>query len=270
MAQIKKPPLYYSRMNHSFQWKNTTFVNGIDTDSETMPLIIDAATIVQRQTTARKVIVFNKALGNGPKYPTTTTADCFHCIEKFDTVPLTIPRRIEPEKNTYHCFGVFCSVACVKGYLCEHPHQRTGIVQENLYQMLTCVFGHADIDVMPAPPQALLKRFGGPLDPESYRNGQLNFAALDGIFWKHGVVFEDLSSTKMYEDGSAVDLEQFQKSCTNVSANAAGSKRKRKSRVAVSSSEAPMEDDNGDDFNKSSNSIPLFTQALLNKKMEKK
>lgn len=97
-----------------------------------------------------------------------TDIACFWCCHGFDCHPWGIPIRVDAGK--FYLFGVFCSPNCAASYL-FNVHNK-----DNMWDMYTLlnllyykVYG-SHKPIMHAPDKIVLKKFGGNLDINEYRN----------------------------------------------------------------------------------------------------
>lgn len=94
---------------------------------------------------------------------------CFWCCHKFNGIQIVSPISYDAYKNTYVCEGNFCSPECSLAYLySEHTmSEGTRWIRHSLLNHLYSALYSGGIS--PAPPRALLRMFGGPLDIEQFR-----------------------------------------------------------------------------------------------------
>ena len=92
---------------------------------------------------------------------------CFWCTEEFGNQPVVIPER--EEKGMYKVYGNFCCPECGLAYLLEEnidPHVRWErmALLHRLYSDLYTT------RIFPSPSRQSLKKFGGPLNIDQFRN----------------------------------------------------------------------------------------------------
>ena len=92
---------------------------------------------------------------------------CWHCVHRFTTPPVPVPKDYDAAEGVYHVFGSFCSLACAKAYLLETPTFNTGLMVMLLSKMGREIYGEEKID--PAPPRLSLDIFGGPFSIDTFR-----------------------------------------------------------------------------------------------------
>jgi hypothetical protein len=103
-----------------------------------------------------------------PTYSPSTA--CFWCCHSFTWKPSVLPISYDAYENIYTCEGHFCSPECALSYLYVEPNMsdvtrwtRHALLSD-LYRML-----YTTRDLIPAPPRATLRLFGGPLSIEQFR-----------------------------------------------------------------------------------------------------
>jgi hypothetical protein len=95
---------------------------------------------------------------------------CFWCCHKFSGFHFVCPISYDAYKNVYTCEGNFCSPECSLAFLYSEQTISDG-TRWNRHSLLNHLFSQLYEDgITPAPPRALLRMFGGPLDIEQYRN----------------------------------------------------------------------------------------------------
>ncbi len=101
------------------------------------------------------------------KLPDSVDIACFWCTEPFEYQPVVIPER--EEKGMYKVYGNFCCPECALAYLLEEnidPHvrwERMALLHRLYSELYTT-------RIFPAPSRQSLKKFGGPMNVEQYRN----------------------------------------------------------------------------------------------------
>lgn len=105
------------------------------------------------------------------KRPTYTPATaCFWCCHPFLHTPCVLPISYDAYDTMYTCEGHFCSPECGLAYLYAEPNVADGTrwtrhaLLQDLYRTL-----YTKRDLLPAPPRATLRLFGGPLSIEQFR-----------------------------------------------------------------------------------------------------
>jgi hypothetical protein len=101
------------------------------------------------------------------KLPDSVDIACFWCTEPFEYQPVVIPER--EEKGMYKVYGNFCCPECALAYLLEEnidPHvrwERMALLHRLYSELYTT-------RIFPAPSRQSLKKFGGPMNVDQYRN----------------------------------------------------------------------------------------------------
>jgi hypothetical protein len=108
------------------------------------------------------------------EWPSTTPICCWNDGEKFDTIPVPLPRGQLDDGRIQVC-GVFCSVSCAKRYSIDYMGYRVGFQSMMMSTVCEQLFGDASLGcVAAAPPRNTLTRYGGHLSITAYRSGILN------------------------------------------------------------------------------------------------
>jgi hypothetical protein len=102
-----------------------------------------------------------------PTYASTTS--CFWCCSPFSWKACVLPISYDAYENMYTCEGHFCSPECGLAYLYGETCSDTTrwLRHSLLVDLYRAAF--TDKELTPAPPRAVLRMFGGPLDIEQYR-----------------------------------------------------------------------------------------------------
>ncbi len=98
--------------------------------------------------------------------PDKTDIACFWCTYEFDHTPYVIPRF--EENGIWYVYGNFCCPECAMAYLLEEKedlHARW----ERIALIHRLYTPSANTRIYPAPPRAVLQRFGGQYTIEEYR-----------------------------------------------------------------------------------------------------
>jgi hypothetical protein len=101
------------------------------------------------------------------KLPDSVDIACFWCTECFEVQPVVIPER--EEKGMYKVYGNFCCPECALAYLLEEnidPH-----VRWERMALLHRLYGEFySSRIFPSPSRQSLKKFGGPMNIDQFRN----------------------------------------------------------------------------------------------------
>jgi hypothetical protein len=101
-------------------------------------------------------------------WPSQTNIDCLWCNHPFDNQPFGIPIKKIGEK--YQMFGNFCCAECAASYIYEMPFLNDCEKTES-YSLLNYIYNEEQSDgIKFAPSKLSLKRFGGRLTIDQYRN----------------------------------------------------------------------------------------------------
>ena len=101
-------------------------------------------------------------------WPSKTNIDCFWCCHSFDGSPFGIPIKKVGEK--YQMFGNFCCAECAAAYIFDTNFLNDSEKTES-YSLLNFLYRDGiDDGIQIAPSKLCLKRFGGRLSIENYRN----------------------------------------------------------------------------------------------------
>ena len=101
-------------------------------------------------------------------WPRCTNIDCLWCCHSFENTPFGIP--IKKQGDKYQMFGNFCSAECAASYIFEMSFLNDCEKAES-YSLLNLLYNEKGMDgIKFAPPKLCLKRFGGRLSIENYRN----------------------------------------------------------------------------------------------------
>lgn len=93
---------------------------------------------------------------------------CWHCVHRFTTPPIPVPKDYCAAEGVFHVFGCFCSLSCGKAYLLETPTFNTGLSVMLLAKMGREIYNEPNIRA--APPRLALDLFGGPYSIEAFRS----------------------------------------------------------------------------------------------------
>ena len=103
-------------------------------------------------------------------YAKSTKVCCWHCTEPFEGVPATVPIRYVKNQQTWEVVGVFCSWPCAKTWQMTRPAYNSPIQRMWLLEMARKKFGYTRRTIHPAPDAWVLKKFGGELTIEEFRD----------------------------------------------------------------------------------------------------
>lgn len=98
-----------------------------------------------------------------------TNIACWHCTHTFKHAPKTVPVNYNKTKHTFEVVGVFCSWGCAKTWMSTRVEYNTPIKRMWLYEMARKHYGYDEDVIYPAPDPWVLKKFGGSLSIEEFR-----------------------------------------------------------------------------------------------------
>jgi hypothetical protein len=113
------------------------------------------------------LMVKYKDASDSSKLPDSVDVACFWCTECFENQPCVIPER--EEKKIYKVYGNFCSPECALSYLLSEnldSHVRWERMSL-LHRLYSDLYPNR---IFPAAARESLKKFGGPMSIEQYRN----------------------------------------------------------------------------------------------------
>lgn len=90
---------------------------------------------------------------------------CFWCTYQFDTHPVCMPESYDGKRDIFKVFGCFCSFNCALSFSMKHRRFGHQELVSNMHKKLTGEF----MTIKKAPDPYCLKKFGGPISIEDYR-----------------------------------------------------------------------------------------------------
>ena len=103
------------------------------------------------------------------KWPEKTNTSCFWCCHEFGGTPWGIPYKYED--NLFHLFGIFCSPNCCASYIFDESCNNN--IKWERFSLLNLlyskVYGEIE-DITLAPSKLALKKFGGSMEIDEYRD----------------------------------------------------------------------------------------------------
>jgi len=99
-------------------------------------------------------------------WPQSNNLLCWHCSLPFDSVPIFVPKIIEPRNGAaiMNCEGNFCSFHCAAAYINQaYPNVNDNIEAKNKLKYLFSVMNGGRIvrEIPPMPPKYLMRTYGG-------------------------------------------------------------------------------------------------------------
>lgn len=117
-------------------------------------------------------------------WPKKTNVHCWHCTLNFDTIPVFIPKVIEPKSNrrivdinninnnySISTFGVFCCFGCANKFIqCRNYSLIEKIEMTNKLKLLHKFFYNKLMqDYISYPDPYQMQQYGGDLTPEEFK-----------------------------------------------------------------------------------------------------
>lgn len=127
-------------------------------------------------------------------YPSETDISCWWDCHPFDSHPIGVPIKYDDKKDIFKVFGCFCSFNCMYAYVLNNYKEKIYRADINfMYKKVTGddSFGMVSDKISPAPDKAILKKFGGCLTIEQFRN-----SFQSGV--KFNIMFSPLVPVGMY------------------------------------------------------------------------
>ena len=153
LDEIKKRDLIISTLKSKMKDKNNICENSIAMTKDNKKMLINLGLI---QITKNKTICCEK-----------TDLACWWCTYNFETIPLFLP---DHDRNSvYFVFGNFCSFSCMLAYNQNLDDYRKSDRNSLIKQLYYKIFKKT-ITIKPAGPRELLKKFGGPIDIQQFRD----------------------------------------------------------------------------------------------------
>ena len=95
-----------------------------------------------------------------------TDVSCWWCCYQFDVFPVCAPFKYDVKSKVFKVKGCFCSFNCAKAYIDTDKMIRDKSLLNLLKKILT---GEVSYNIKKALPKAILKKFGGPMGIQEYR-----------------------------------------------------------------------------------------------------
>lgn len=151
--EIKRRDLIISTLKSKMKDKNNLCENSIAMTKDNKKILVNLGLI---QITKNKPICCDK-----------TDIACWWCTHNFDTIPLFLP---DHDRNSvYFVFGNFCSFSCMLAYNQNLDDYRKSDRNSLIKQLYYKIF-QKNISIKPAGPRESLKKFGGPIDIQQFRD----------------------------------------------------------------------------------------------------
>jgi hypothetical protein len=144
----------------------TSIFHESDTSVERIKVVCSSN---ERRGYEKRSAFFIHPIFNGEKeWPMTTDIVCRYDGEPFSSIPIPLPIDYNTETNTYSCYGIFCSAACVKAFMENNPVYSNALSMIWLKKIMCEIFNDFE-DIIEAPPIDLLMKHGGDLTIEQFR-----------------------------------------------------------------------------------------------------
>jgi hypothetical protein len=106
----------------------------------------------------------------GTEWPKRSETLCWYCCHPFDSRPLPMPIRYDDRRDTFECYGVYCSFSCVKAYNrdCSKSITNRGTDSIAISLFKKRLIGKYE-RISTAPPRHFLQAFGGSMTIEEFR-----------------------------------------------------------------------------------------------------
>lgn len=142
----------------------------LEEDPLVTPVQVDCMSFVREKLQENRTLFYHPSFGDPSikQWPRETTIACLHCCDQFTTVPVPNVRRYDELRNIYYVYGIYCSANCAKTALMETEPSLSTTRLLYFSHMCRAVFGLHEA-IVPAPPRIRLKKFGGDLTTEQFR-----------------------------------------------------------------------------------------------------
>lgn len=157
LKELKKKDQVIKKLRETLdEYKNTNIDNSVFATKDVKKSYNDLKLI---DISSKKQIIADK-----------TDICCWYDSEKFDNIPFHIVDKYT--NDTYYVFGCFCSVECALAYNLALGDSRTNIRNALTRSLCYKIFGE-NIQINIAWKKELLKKFGGPMTIDEFRNKSL-------------------------------------------------------------------------------------------------
>ena len=96
---------------------------------------------------------------------------CWWCTLQIDGEEVGLPYKYESTKRRFHTMGHFCSWECAKAYNLDERRNGWGDIQNNITLFRSRLYGKVT-RLRCAPHRFTLKKFGGTLSEEEFKNNR--------------------------------------------------------------------------------------------------
>lgn len=148
-------------------------INYSKTDTKTIKNIIDSNKNKIHGTETKYIKIMGKYNGKDKCIPTKTDICCWWCCHEFEGIPRFMPTKYDQVRKRFRVIGNFCSWSCVRAYFINEPIFSSGINSILLTSLIKTIHGRS-YNVPVAPPRCALKKFGGKMTIDQFRNRDKN------------------------------------------------------------------------------------------------
>jgi hypothetical protein len=132
-----------------------------------------------------------------------TDISCWWCCHQFNTYPVCAPVHYDSKKDIFKVKGCFCSFNCSKSYMYSSDNK---IKEHSLISFLHKKITGKHTTIKNAPPKEILKKFGGTVGIEEYRESFNNVITYKQIVYPMIYVTSQLEKRKNnYNDKKLAD-----------------------------------------------------------------
>ena len=122
--------------------------------------IDDIETFKEQKSVIKCLIQFDET----EEWPVSTNISCWWCTYNFNNIPCGLPTNINKDK--YNVLGIFCSPQCAAAYNFDSKDNN---IWER-YALLNTIYSKDSNKIKLAPPREILKKFGGHITINQFRN----------------------------------------------------------------------------------------------------
>lgn len=132
----------------------------IDIEKQRDDDIDDIETFTEQKSVTKCLIQFDET----KQWPKTTNISCWWCTYNFKNTPCGLPTSMD--KESCNVLGIFCSPECAAAYNFD---SKDSCIWER-YALLNTLYGNKLNKIKLAPPREILKKFGGHITINQFRN----------------------------------------------------------------------------------------------------
>ena len=124
--------------------------------------IDDIETFKEQKSVTKCLIQFDET----KEWPISTNISCWWCTYNFNNTPCGLPTHID--KKSCNVLGIFCSPECAAAYNFD---SKDSCIWER-YALLNTLYSQKSNKIKLAPPREILKKFGGHITINQFRNNR--------------------------------------------------------------------------------------------------